>query len=140
MSQASYCDMRQRPGRRSGLCRRAVFVVGDVLAPFGLGLARIWCGALPHRQVAHETIGRGAVPMPFTRRRVHGVAGAHDDELTAAGLDQPDAVGDVQRLSDGMGVPCGSCAWCETHSIDPYARGLLTSSNDVEIDVAGEHF
>ena len=49
-------------------------------------------------------IGRRAVPIPFVRRRVHGVAGPHDEDVPAAGLDQADTVGHVQGPTAGVGV------------------------------------
>jgi hypothetical protein len=76
---------------RSGLRRRAVLVVGDALAPFGLGLPRVRGGTLPR--------------------------------LTAAGLDQPDALGDVERL-------CPTAWACEAVRAHGAKRTVLTRMRD----------
>ena len=79
------------------------------------------------------------MPMPFTGRGVHGVAWAHDDDLAAARLDQPDPVGDVQCLPAGVGVPGGAGAGGEAHGVHADPRRFLALGDDVEVHVAGEH-
>src|SRR4029453_16281606 len=86
-----------------------VLLVGDQVAPLGLRAATL-AGALPHRQVAHELVGGGAVPVPLARGRVDGLAGMDLDDLAAAGLDEADALGDVEGLAQGVAVPGGAGA------------------------------
>src|SRR5712691_12046990 len=63
--------------------------------------------ALEHCEVAHEVSGGSAVPVFLAWRGVDGVAGTHADDCAVAGLHEPDAVGNVQGLADGVGVPVG---------------------------------
>ena len=84
----------------------AVLLVGDVVAPGGLRPFGAFADSVPHGQVSHEVVGGGAVPVPLVGRRVDRLACADLDDVAAAGLDKADAVDDVQRLADGVGVPC----------------------------------
>jgi hypothetical protein len=97
----------RRPHRVRSAAQRvswasAVLVVGDEVAPLALGPG---FGGVPDRQMRHEVVGGGAVPVPLLRWGVDGISGAHHDDLAAAGLDQSDAFSDVQCLSDGVAVP-----------------------------------
>ena len=83
-------------------------------------------------------VGGGAVPVPFAGGRVDGVAGADLDDLAAAGLDQPDALGDVQGLPERVGVPGVAGSGGEADGVDPDAGGRLAAGDDVVPDVAGE--
>src|SRR5258708_17093750 len=62
-----------------------VLLVGDVLAPAGLGsfVAR---DGLDDGRVGHEVVGCGAVPVPFGDRGTDDVAGADSLDLAAASL------------------------------------------------------
>jgi hypothetical protein len=51
-------------------------------------------------------------------RPVDGVTGANHHDLTAAGLDEPDARGDVEALSDRVPVPGGAGAGREPRHRD----------------------
>src|SRR6186997_165213 len=62
-----------------------VLVVGEVVAPLGL--------ALGEREVGHEVVGRGAVPVPLAGWGDDHVAGTDADERPAAGLDESFALG-----------------------------------------------
>jgi hypothetical protein len=55
-------------------------------------------------------VGGGAVPVPLVGRRVDDVASADLLDGAAAGLYQPLAVGHVEGLADGVGVPRGAGA------------------------------
>lgn len=66
-------------------------------------------------------VGRGAVPVPLTWRGIDHVAGTDLDDFAAAGLDQPDALGDIKGLADGVGVPGGADAGAEADGVDLYA-------------------
>ena len=59
------------PEPRSG----EVVLVGDVFEP-GRGRGRV-VGVVQHREVFHEGVRRGAVPMLFARWAVEGLAGVH---------------------------------------------------------------
>jgi hypothetical protein len=52
-----------------------VLVVGDVLAPVGLGPVVAW--GFGDREVSHEAVGSGAVPVPLAGRRRDDDAGAY---------------------------------------------------------------
>lgn len=112
-----------------------VLLVADQVAPFGLGS---FVGRLPHCEVGHEVVRRGAVPVPLPRWRVNGVAGVDLDGLGAAGLDPPDTLGHVERLSHCVGVPGISSSRCEADDADADARGRFAEGHDVEPDVADE--
>jgi hypothetical protein len=81
-----------------------VLVVCDQIPPraFGTGFR-----AFPDGQVRHEVVLARSMPVPLTRWGVGSVAGSQDDNVAAAGLHQPDALGHVQRLANGVRVPGG---------------------------------
>src|SRR6188472_117389 len=112
-----------------------VLVVGDVLGPFGLG-AVDW--RLPHREVRHEVVGCGAMPVPLAGRRMDRVAGANLDHLPAARLHAPHPLGDVERLADGMGMPRVARAGREADEADTHAGRRLAAGDGVDPDVAVE--
>jgi hypothetical protein len=62
-------------------------------------------GALSDRQMRHEVVGRGAVPVFFAMGCVDDIAGIGFDDLLPAHLNQAAAFGDVQGLSAVMGMP-----------------------------------
>jgi hypothetical protein len=55
------------------------------------------------------------------RAGVDRVAGAHHDDVAAAGLDRSDALGHVQGLTDGVTVPRCVRAGCEVHGVGAHA-------------------
>src|SRR6266511_2843443 len=114
---------------------REVLRVGDLVAPFALGSV---CRSLPDGEVGHEVVGRSAVPVPLAGRCVDRVPGSDLDDFAAAGLDAPDTLGHVDRLTDGMGVPRVSGTWRKANHADADARRLLAARDDVEPDVSGE--
>src|SRR5262249_33909849 len=124
------------PGTRAA-STPAVLLVGDEVAPLGFGA---FLGRLPHGDVRHEVVGRGAVPVPFARRGTHGVPGPDVDDLAAAGLDQAPAFGDVYGLAHGVAVPGAAGARCEADDGDPDARGRLAADDRIEPGVTGEPF
>src|SRR4051812_365578 len=97
-----------------------VLLVGDGLEPGG-GVAAVGLG-LEQRQVAHERVGGGAVPVVLVRRADDGLAGVDAQHLPVAGADETDALGDVQGLPDGVGVPVGAGAGGEPDEGDGHAR------------------
>src|SRR5581483_9846256 len=119
------------PGGRG----RRVLLVGDVLAP-GDRAAR-FVGLL-HRDVGHEGAGGGAVPVLLAGLEVDAVAGADQLDRPAAALAAPDALGDVDRLPERMGVPGGPRAGREVHARGLQPRGLARGRDPVQVDRAGE--
>ena len=98
----------------------AVLVVGDVLAP---GRAVAVVVHLEHREVGHEAVGRGAVPVLLAGLEEDAVAGTDDLDRPAAALATADALGDEDRLAVGMGVPGGPGARREVNAARRQARG-----------------
>src|SRR3954451_11072487 len=87
-----------------------VLLVAHVLAP-GDWAARIV--DLLHREMGHEAIGRGAVPVVLAGLEVDAVARADDLDRPALPLAQPRPLGDEDRLPEGVGVPGGAGAGSE---------------------------
>src|SRR5437660_6648547 len=74
----------------------AVLFVGDVRAP---GRAVALFVHLEHREMGHEAVGGGAVPVILARREEDAVAGADDLDRPAAQLRAADAFRDVDGLA-----------------------------------------
>jgi hypothetical protein len=89
-----------------------VLVVGDVLCPVRLG-SFVAGDGFGDGQVGHEVVGCGAVPVPLVGGRVDDVTGADLLDVTAAGLDETLAFGDVEGLPDGVLVYRVSCVLVE---------------------------
>src|SRR5215210_6472129 len=68
---------------------RRVLLVRDVVAP-RRGIARFV--DFEHRQVSHEAVGRGAVPVVLARLEEDAVAGAYHLDLATAPLAEADAL------------------------------------------------
>ena len=115
---------------------RRVVRVGHLLAPLGLGAV---VGRLVDRDVGHEPVRRGAVPVPLPGRRQDRVPGPDLQDLAATRLDPADAVGHVQRLAHGVDVPrvAGAGREADDGGADPGRR--LAADDLVEPGVAGEH-
>src|SRR4051812_37065608 len=112
-----------------------VVTFGDVFEP-GDDLAVV-VGFL-ECDVCHEPAGCGPVPVLFAGLDVDDVAGADLVDLTAAGGDVADAVGDVEGLPQGVVVPGGACAGGESH-VGAADGGLVVGVADaVDVDGAGE--
>src|SRR2546421_4473456 len=96
---AKWASTRVRCIRRSGnrgrdaarsaawisLLRAEILGVGDVRSPLRL---RTLAGRFPHREVRHEMVRRGSVPVPLPRRRPDRVPLPDLDDLTTTGLHQ----------------------------------------------------
>src|ERR1022692_2541884 len=111
-------------GRR---CRAAsarglglVLLVGHRLQPGHVLAALMFL----HGDVLHAVLGRGAVPVLLARRNPNGVASAHRTDRTTPGLHVADARGDVQSLSERMGMPGGARARLEAHPGRAQERGI----------------
>src|SRR5829696_6929444 len=115
--------------------RGAVLLVADVLAP-GRGVAFVV--DLHHREVGHEAVRGGAVPVVFARLEEHAVAGADDLNRPATVLAEADALGDVDGLAVRVGVPRGPSAGREVYAARLQARGARRRRDRVDEDRAGE--
>src|SRR5215210_8165375 len=112
-----------------------VLRVGDVLAP-GDGATGVV--GLLHRQVGHEAVGGGAVPVLLAGFEEHAVARADDLDGAAEALAEPHALGDVDGLPKRVGVPGGPSAGGEVDARGSQAGGLRGRSDGVDEDGAGE--
>src|SRR4051794_33556018 len=90
------------------LVRVVVLLAGNGFEPGG-GVAAVG-PRFEHGEVAHERVGRGAVPVLLAGRADDGVAGPDAQDGAVTGADEADTVGDVQGLADGVGVPVGAGA------------------------------
>src|SRR5215217_2087292 len=113
----------------------AVLLVGDVLTPRDRA-ARVV--DLLHREVGHEAGGRGAVPVVLARLEEHAVTGVDDLDRPSAALAAPDALGDVDGLAEGVGVPSGAGAGREVDAGGRQPRGRRRGRDGVDVDRAGE--
>src|SRR5215216_4365917 len=113
----------QRGGASSAVdgWRGAVLLVADVLAPRdGAALLVDFL----HRYVGHEAVRGGAVPVVLAGLEEHAVSWADDLDRSAAALTEADALGDVDGLPEGVGVPGGSRARGEVNTGGPEAGWL----------------
>jgi hypothetical protein len=83
-----------------------------VLAP-GDGAAGLV--VLLHRDVDHEAVRGGAVPVVLAGLEEDAVAGADDFDRPACALAESGALGDVDGLAVWVGVPGGPGAGGEVH-------------------------
>ncbi len=95
-------------------------------------------GRLPHCQVGHEMVGRGAMPVPLARRRVDRVAGADLEQLPAASLHPADSLSHVKCLAERMGMPGVARARREADDVDPDTRRRCAAGEAVHPHVADE--
>src|SRR5579875_4152961 len=109
-----------------------------MVAPVRLGTVVAGGRGLGYGQMTHEVSGRGAVPVQLVGRGVDDVAGAQIGAVAAAGLDETAALGDVEGLADGVGVPSGAGGRGEPDRADADAGGLLATDDGVQVDVPGE--
>src|SRR5436190_11331874 len=130
-SPASQADGAGGLRGRSGL----VFLVADVVAPAG-GAALLV--DLLHRDVRHEAVGRGAVPVLLAGLEVDAVAGVHHLDRAAAALAAPDPLGHVDGLAERMRVPGGAGARREVHAEGLHPGGGRRHREDVDVDMPGE--
>src|SRR5207247_2852237 len=112
-----------------------VFVGGDVAPPHD-GTAGV-VGFLDG-QVGHEALRGGAVPVVLAGLEIDAVAGADDLDGTAAALAAADALGDVDRLAEGVGVPGGTGAGREMDHGRAGAPRRRWRGDGVDVDGAGE--
>src|SRR4051794_19409657 len=111
---------------RLSVWRCAVLLVGDALAP-GHGAARVI--GLLNGDVGHEAIGRSAMPVLLVRLEEDSVPRPDHVDLTTSPLAEPDALGHVDRLPEGMRVPGGSSAGREVDAGRGDPRGLRWRGN-----------
>src|SRR5438105_9232391 len=105
--------------KRSSACR-SVLLVADMGAPRGAVALIV---DFDHREVGHEAIRRGTVPVVLVGFEEHAVARADDLDRRAATLRATDAIGDVDGLPVRMRVPRRSRARREMDAARAQARG-----------------
>src|SRR5436190_23096532 len=88
--------------------------------------------------MSHETVGCGAMPVPLPGWRVDGVAGPDLDQVSTAGLDPAHALGDMDRLAHGMGMPRVAGPRREADGADAHPRGLRAADDHIDPGVADE--
>src|SRR3954464_13701417 len=93
---------------------------------------------LLHRDVGHEPVGSGAVPVVLAGLEEDAVAGTDLLDRTVLALAAPNALRDEDRLTVGMCVPCGSRSGREVHQRGGEGRGAGWRRDRVDVDVAGE--
>ena len=113
----------------------AVLRVGDVVAPSG-GVALVV--NVDDRDVGHEAVRRGAVPVLLLGLEEDAVARPDDLDRLAAALAQAHALGDEDRLAVGVGVPRGPGARSEVDAARLHAVLTRRRRDRVDEDVAGE--
>ena len=84
------------------------------------------------RTVGHQAIGRGTVPVFFSRFDVDDVAGSDLLDAACAGRDETDSVGDVEGLSLGVMVPGGADTSTRDAPTGPWVRHDLHLLRDVK--------
>ena len=109
----------------------AVLLVGDVFAP-GDGAARVV--GLLDRDVGHEAVGGGAVPVVLAGLEEHAVAGADLLYRAALALAEADALGDIDRLPERVGVPGGAGAGSEVDEVGLCSIGSGRCGDCVDVD------
>src|SRR4051812_34437276 len=88
--------------------------------------------------MGHESVRGCAVPVLFTWFDVDDVPGADFLDAASAVGDVADAIGDVEGLAAGVGVPCGAGAGGEA-DVGASHGGLVVGVADaVDVDGAGE--
>lgn len=110
-------------------------LVGDGFEP---GRAVSVAIADDHGDVSHEGGVGGSVPMLFTGRALDGLAGRNAYDVAVTGADQAGAVGDVEGLAVGVGVPVGAGSGGEADQGGSEAGGFGGRLDQVEVDVTGE--
>src|SRR5215208_5262740 len=128
-----------RPAGRSSSAadgwRGAVLLVADVLAPRdGTALVVDFL----HRYVGHEAVRGGAVPVVLAGLEEHAVARADYLDRFAAALREADALGDVDGLAVGVGVPRGPRARGEVDAARLQVRGTRRRRDRIDVNRAGE--
>src|SRR4051812_50218898 len=93
--------------------------------------------AFGEREMCHEVVGRGAVPVPFAGWGDDDVAGSDAQEWSATRLDEAFAFGDAESLSEGVAVPCGGGAWGGGDPAGGHGGGALSLGGRGGGDVAG---
>src|SRR3954447_24851961 len=119
----------------SALGRSVVLLVGHGVAP-GRGVAFVV--DLLHREVGHEAVGRGAVPVLLAGLEEHAVARTDDLDLSAAAPAPAGSFRDIDGLAVGVGVPRGPGAGGEVDADRLQARLPGGRRDWVQVDRARE--
>src|SRR4051812_45276847 len=112
-----------------------VLIVRDVLAP---GHRAPGLVGLLHRNVDHEPIRRGTMPVLLVRLEVDAVAGVDDLDRPAPALAAADALRDPDGLTERVRVPGGAGTRSEVHVGRLKASGRGRRGDRIDVDRAGE--
>src|SRR5262245_11174735 len=93
---------------------------------------------LDDRQVSHEPVRRGAVPVLLGRLEEHPITGADDLDRPAAPLREPDALEHPDRLAVGVGMPRRACARRTADVAGAHRRAVRRGRDRVQVDRARE--
>jgi hypothetical protein len=110
-----------------------VLVISDVGVPVGVRSAGV-AGGFGDGQVRHEVVRGGAVPVLLAGWGPDDVAAADNDDSPTPGLHEPDAVGDVEGLAEGVGVPGAAGAGGEANLVRPGTGGLFADVDGSRLD------
>jgi hypothetical protein len=113
----------------------AVLFVAHVLAPAG---AVAFVVDVEHREVGHEAVGSGAVPVLLTGLEEHAVTWSHDLDRLATALTQADSLGDADGLAVRMSVPRRPRTRRKVDAARTQARLPRRRCDGVDVDRAGE--
>src|SRR6202020_190965 len=115
--------------------RAVVLLVGDVFTPGGRTARLI---DLLNREVGHEAIGSGTVPMLLPGLEAHAIAGPDLLDRATPVLAAPDALDHVDGLAARVGVPRGAGTGSEVDARRGDARRIRRRRHLVEVHGAGE--
>jgi hypothetical protein len=122
-----------------------LFGVGDVCTPGGIRFAGSRVGAFPHRQVRHEVVRRGAIPVPLTGWGVDVSPG----RITTT-TPPPDCTSPIPSVTCRVCPQAWLCQAVRAHGANrtvltrilegssPLAMTSKYLGDDVKVDVAGE--
>src|SRR6202162_4965105 len=107
-------------------------------APVCFGLRGV-AGTFGDGEMGHEVVRRSPVPVLLFGWGSNDVARPDLSDGFTPGLHQTDAVGDVERLSEGVRMPGGAGTGAEADGVHPGPRRRYAGIDRIDPDVAGEH-
>jgi hypothetical protein len=124
-----------RGNSRSATPFLAELLVSDELAPSHGAAGLI---GLLHHQVGHEAVRRCAVPVFLAGLEEDAIAGPNLLDWPVTPLAPADALGDVDRLAERVGVPGRAGARRKVHQRRPRTRQPGRCRDGGDVDVARE--
>src|SRR5580693_4673617 len=97
--------------------------------PRGLGPPAV-SHTLGDGEMGHDVVRRGAVPMLLVRVSMDDVARTDGENVLAAGLREPDALGHIEGLPQGVRVPGRAGTGGEVDGVHPHPGWLLAACDD----------